>query len=119
MEVYLYYYINYKQNNWVELLPLAQYAYNSAESEGTGIIPFFANYEYMPTAYKAPLIDNVYAQGAIIKVEELKTLYQELAIDIKFIVQRVAIYYNRKHSMGPEFKEGDKVYLLRKNIKIK
>jgi hypothetical protein len=53
------------------------------------------------------------------KVEELKTLHQELATDIKFIIQRAVIYYNRKHSVGPEFKEGDKVYLLRKNVKIK
>ena len=66
-------------------MPLVQYAYNSAESEGTGVTPFFANYGYTPTAYEAPLIHSVYAQGAIMKVEELKTLYQELTIDIKFI----------------------------------
>ena len=53
------------------------------------------------------------------KVEELKTLYQELATDIKFITQQAAIYYNRKHSVGPELKEGDKVYLLRTNVKTK
>jgi hypothetical protein len=119
MEAYLRCYVNYKQNNWVELLPLAQYAYNSAESEGTGVTPFFANYGYTPTAYEAPLIDSAHAQGAIVKVEELKTLHQELATDIKFIAQRAAIYYNRKHSVGPELKEGDKVYLLRKNVKTK
>jgi hypothetical protein len=75
MEAYLHYYVNYKQNNWVELLPLAQYTYNNAESEGTGITSFFANYGYMPIAYKAPLIDSAHAQGAIIKVKELKTLH--------------------------------------------
>ena len=65
---------------------MAQYAYNSAESEGTDITPFFANYRYTLTAYKAPLIDSIYTQGAIVKVKELKTLYRELATDIKFIV---------------------------------
>jgi hypothetical protein len=29
------------------------------------------------------------------------------------------MYYNRKHSVGPTLKEGDKVYLLRKNIATK
>jgi hypothetical protein len=29
------------------------------------------------------------------------------------------MYYNQKHSVGPTLKEGDKVYLLRKNITIK
>ena len=86
MKAYLYYYINYKQNNWIELLSLAQYTYNSAESEDTGITPFFANYRYTLIAYKTLLIDSIYTQGAIIKVKELKTLYQELAIDIKFII---------------------------------
>ena len=28
-------------------------------------------------------------------------------------------YYNRRHQAAPNLKEGDKVYLLRKNIKIK
>jgi hypothetical protein len=75
MEVYLRYYVNYKQNNWVELLPLAQYAYNNAESESTSVTLFFANYKYTPIAYKAPLIDSAHVQGAIMKVKELKTLH--------------------------------------------
>jgi hypothetical protein len=29
------------------------------------------------------------------------------------------MYYNQKHSVGPTLKEGDKVYLLRKNVAIK
>ena len=40
----------------------------------------------MPAAYEVPLIDSVHVQGAMVKVEEFKTLYQELVIDIKFIV---------------------------------
>jgi hypothetical protein len=29
------------------------------------------------------------------------------------------MYYNQKHSVGPTLKEGEKVYLLRKNITTK
>jgi hypothetical protein len=119
MEAYLRCYVNYKQNNWVELLPLAQYSYNSAESEGTGVTPFFANYGYTPTAYEAPLIDTAHAQGAKVRVDELKTLHEELASDIKFFAQRAAIYYNKKRSVEPELKKGDRVYLLRKNVQTK
>jgi hypothetical protein len=64
---------------------LAQYAYNNAKSKGTGVTPFFANFGYTLIAYKAPLIDSAHAQGVIVKVEELKTLHQELVTDIKFI----------------------------------
>ena len=49
----------------------------------------------------------------------MKQLYKELLAGILFIVQRLAIYYNLKRSVGLTLKEGDKVYLLRKNIVTK
>jgi len=61
IELYLRYYINYKQDNWVELLLLAQFIYNSAESETIGVTPFFANYSYTPEVYKALLVDSTHA----------------------------------------------------------
>ena len=53
----------------------------------------------------------------MVKVKELKALYKELSLDIKFITAWSTTYYNKKHSVGPTLKEGEKVYLLRKNIK--
>ena len=116
MEAYLRCYVNYKQDNWVALLPMAQFAFNSADAETTGISPFFANFGFNPTAYQHPSVDTTNAEAAIIKVDELKDLHKELAADILFLSQRSAIYYNSKRGMGPTLKEGDKVYLLRKNI---
>ncbi len=57
-------------------------------------MPFFINYRYTLTTYNAPLLNSIHAQGAIIKVKELKTLYNKLAINIKFITQYIVIYYN-------------------------
>ena len=79
---------------------------------------FYINYRYILEIYKALLVDIIYIYNIIIKVKELKALYKELSLDIKFIVIRSAIYYNKKHNIGPILKEGEKVYLLRKNIKI-
>jgi hypothetical protein len=31
----------------------------------------------------------------------------------------MALYYNKKHQMGPDFEKGEKVYLLHRNIKTK
>ena len=42
-----------------------------------------------------------------------------MAIDIKFFVERVVVYTNKKRIDGPTLKKGDKVYLLRRNIKTK
>ena len=49
----------------------------------------------------------------------LKTLYYELARNLEFINIRLVMYYNRKRSKGLALREGDPVYLLRRNLKTK
>ena len=113
MEQYLRCYLNYQQDNWVTLLPLAQFVYNSAKQKTTQVSPFFANYGFEPELYQQQLLDTVLAQKAYITVEQLKMLHQQLSRDIAFIALRTAKYYNKKREDAPALKEGDKVYLLR------
>jgi hypothetical protein len=49
----------------------------------------------------------------------MKNLHEELSQNIKFIINKSSIYYNRKRLKGPTLSERDLVYLLRKNIKTK
>jgi hypothetical protein len=49
----------------------------------------------------------------------MKNLHKELSQDIKFIINKSLIYYNKKRLRGPTLLEGDLVYLLWKNIKTK
>jgi hypothetical protein len=119
MESYLRCYVNYEQNNWVELLPLAQYAYNSSDIETFGVSPFYANYGYTPTAYGTALPDDARSDKAQITVDTLKEVHEMMAEEIKWLSERSAHYYNKKHSMEPTLEEGDRVYLLRRNIKTK
>jgi len=48
LKQYLRVYCNYQQDNWPELLPLMEFAYNNALSATTGVSPFFANKGYHP-----------------------------------------------------------------------
>ena len=48
VEQYLRAYVNYDQDNWVQHLPIVQYAYNNAENKKIGMTPFFANYGHNP-----------------------------------------------------------------------
>jgi IS30 family transposase len=57
LEQYLRVYCNYQQDNWSELLPLAEFAYNNAPSATTGISPFFANKGYHPNLTVHPKRD--------------------------------------------------------------
>ncbi|KAL2010903.1 hypothetical protein VTN00DRAFT_3621 [Thermoascus crustaceus] len=58
LEQYLRCYINYQQDNWVELLPMAQFAYNSAKNKTTQESLFYANYGFEPSAYQEPKPDK-------------------------------------------------------------
>ena len=46
MEAYLRRFVNFKQNDWARLLPMAEFAYNNAKNASTGHIPFELNYGY-------------------------------------------------------------------------
>src|SRR5258708_29223861 len=48
LEQYLQVYTNYQQDDWVTLLPMAEFAYNNATNVTTGVSPFFANKGYHP-----------------------------------------------------------------------
>ena len=48
LEQYLRIHCNYQQDDWSNWLPIAEFAYNNAESSATGTTPFFANKGYHP-----------------------------------------------------------------------
>jgi len=57
LKQYLCVYCNYQQDNWSELLPLAEFAYNNAPSATTSVSPFFANKGYHPNITVNPECD--------------------------------------------------------------
>ena len=116
LEQYLRCYVNYQQDDWVTLLPTAQFAYNSARSGTTGSTPFAALYGYEPEITREARSIKTIAEKARTSVAELRKLHTELAADIRFISERAAIYQNKKREDAPPFREGEKVYLLRRNI---
>lgn len=48
MEQYVRAYCSYHQDDWKDLLPYAEFAYNNAESAMTKLLPFMANYGLNP-----------------------------------------------------------------------
>ena len=84
LEQYLRCYINYEQDNWVTLLPIAQFAYNSGKNVMIGMTPFYTNYGYEPMMSYEALVPKQTAQEAVRAVERLKNLHEQLARDIEF-----------------------------------
>ena len=48
LEQYLHIFCDYQQDNWADLLPLAEFAHNNTKHTSTQVSPFYANYGYHP-----------------------------------------------------------------------
>jgi len=78
IETYLRHYINRNQNNWVQLLLMAQFTYNNTRNEITGMTPFQVNYEYDPEIWRDPQRHGSQSQKAILNIAEIKKLHRDL-----------------------------------------
>jgi len=79
LEQYLRTYVNYQQDNWKELLPMAEFAYNNGYQESIKSTPFFANYgvnpEYQTIGH--PM------QGKITPPEDMSQLHDTLQAEMR------------------------------------
>ena len=48
MKAYLQAFVNFEQNNWARVLPMAEFAYINAKNASTGHTPFELNFGYHP-----------------------------------------------------------------------
>lgn len=119
LEQYLRHHINYQQDNWAGLLPIAQFAYNNAMHATTKETPFFANYGYNPKLIGEPRNKHNVAESARLLATGVRQLHLQMARDIEFLNLRMKMHYDQRHQAGPDLKKGEKVYLLRRNIKTK
>ena len=82
LEQYLRVYCNYQQDNWSELLPLTEFAYNNVPSATTSVFPFFTNKEYHPNIIVHPEHDIASSQACnfTVDLDELQnTLKAEIS----------------------------------------
>jgi len=68
LEQYLRVYINYQQDNWVNLLPLAKFVYNNTSHLATMVTPFFATRAFTPNS-KCP--SNLLCQTLLTKLLQI------------------------------------------------
>jgi hypothetical protein len=119
VEQYLRAYCNYQQDNWVELLSMAEFSFNSSKNETIGVTPFFANYGYHPR------YDLVLDPGRIApSSEELQDYAAKLSDLQDFLKSEMAYSQARhaeqadRHRVPPhDLRVGDFVWLLRRHIK--
>jgi hypothetical protein len=85
----------------------------------TKISPAYATYRYNPEAYYLVVTSEVNNQAVSLQVLDLKVLHEKLAVNLVFFTRKTALYYNKYRNIEPMLKEGDKIYLIRRNIQTK
>ena len=119
IERYLRSFVNYVQNDWLDWLPIAEFAANNTDLLAIGTSPFFTNYgfypkisfNFEPSIPNAPakpreLIQREKAQAIAKKMEEInKFLKGEIALTQSAMEDQL----NRHRTPAPRYFTGNKV----------
>lgn len=116
LEDYLRMFVSHRQNNWVQLLPSAEFQYNNHQSASTGYSPFYMWYGENP-AFLVGMPNNLeeIVPGAEQLARKILTINKEASAMISLAQERYKEQADR-HRTSPQFEVGEKVYLNRKNI---
>jgi hypothetical protein len=115
LENYLRAYVSHKQDNWVELLPQAEFSYNNHVSSTTSQTPFSIWYGEHPQFFPRSAREK-----KVPKAEELATEIERVNKETKAMIQMAQERYKEQADKGrgeePSFNIGDKVWLNRAHI---
>ncbi|KAM0789315.1 hypothetical protein ACM66B_000153 [Microbotryomycetes sp. NB124-2] len=114
-EQYLRIYVNYNQDNWVDWLPLAEFAYNNAPHSTTTITPFFANKGNHPTL-EVQLEQSTGTTFAS-DLSNLEKIHRHCQEEIKKANEAYVAAANADRQPFPLLSKGDRVWISTKNMK--
>jgi hypothetical protein len=115
LEQYLRCMISYQQDDWSQLLPQAEFSYNNTLHVSTGISPFYANYGYHLRVDFQTTTDIV-VPSAEDRAAQIVALHQDLQRTLTQAQERYKDFADVHCKEAPTFQQGDKVWLLWKNI---
>jgi len=115
LEQYLRTYCNYDQDDWVDLLPLAQFAYNNAKQTATKMTPFYASRGFHPRS-NMDLKGDQSVPAASEQAERLQQIYRSLQLEVSNAQANMEKQMNAR-LVPHEFQVGDMVRLRRRHMK--
>ena len=118
LEGYLGNFVNYDQNDWHQLLPLAEYAYNNSKASAHKLTPFFANYAFHPQM-KWMKEREAQNPGGTMYTRWMKTVQENGRTTLEQSREAMKKYYDQRATPQPDMDIGDLVMLNAKNIKSK
>ncbi|TPX54573.1 hypothetical protein PhCBS80983_g05887, partial [Powellomyces hirtus] len=118
LEQYLRCYIDHNQENWLDLLPSAEFAYNNTTQASTKTSPFYANYGYHPRfSFLSSSSANSVNPSAEQRAEQLREAHEDLALELSIAQEQMKEQADKHRNPAPGFNVGDEVWLSRRNLK--
>jgi hypothetical protein len=118
--------MNYYQDDWVDWLPLAEFATNNVVSETTGVSPFFANYRFNPqlgVEPSTPCSLNLTAaqKTQFYRANTIADRFDQIITQLKALAQQSQQRYeenaNAHREDSPIYSIGHKVFINIRNMK--
>lgn len=116
VEQYLRCFCNYRQDDWEELLPTAEFAMNNSVNESTDKVPFHSVLQFFPEFTVLGGGESV-VPAAEELAERQKEIQAELKKNLGKAQERAKHFADRRREMGPVIKVGDMVWLNSENIR--
>jgi len=120
IEAYLRSFVNHEQDDWVRLLPMAEFAYNNSVTVGNGISPFYANYGFNPRTLDSPNENEEPLNPASTAYAHwMQAVHKEAREGLEAAQERMRRYGEPNRKTPPAYQVGDLVMLSGRNIKTR
>jgi hypothetical protein len=111
LEQYLRLFVNQRQDNWSDLLPLAEFQYNNHIHSSTQHPPFLLETGRLPRMGFEPNQPPSRVESVNEFTDRMRTTLEEAKAALAKSKEDMARYYDQNRTKAPEYKPGDRVYL--------
>jgi len=118
IEAYLRAFVEREQNNWVSLLPMAEFTYNNSVTMGNGVSPFYTNYGYHPATIDPPSSEP-FNPASTVYAHWMQTVHDESRKGLEAAQERIHRYTDPARKEPLAYQVGDLVILNGRNIKTR
>lgn len=117
LEQYIRLFVNERQDDWDELLPLAEFSYNNHIHSSTQQTPFMVDSGRHPRMGFEPQQPRSHVESVNEFADRMAKGLEEAKAALTKAKEEYTLYYNRRRTPAPEYKPGDMVYLDGSDIK--
>jgi len=118
IEAYLQAFVSKEQNDWVRLLPMAEFAYNNSTTLGNGMTPFYRNYGFHTAAMDAASTEPLNLASQVY-THWMHTVHNKSQKGLEDAQERMRCYTDPTRKEPPAYQVGDLVMLSGRNIRTR